>query len=577
MFAWSDLHLENRSNFELIKQFCKVHCRRPASPARSSKIDCDDSDMSFSSSDASNDYHHLRSTAYGSEHALPDGNNRLLRGTSLVENIGKIWETLKGSQAPLNEDFSQDVLILAGDVHNDMEGLKQSLELFRSVFGHVAFVPGNHELWIIQKDRDSGIGDSLQKLDRILLLCDLLGVHTRPFNPFKGVRIVPLLSWYDEFDPQFCRAAMSSPPAAYRLPMGAKSVPTSSGNGIFPPFGNRGSYDRRMLLSLAENWMDYSACKWPHPLSNNDPRAGGGQRLQHSYYVRREPEMILSGRLNAIRLGGNGKCTGREAKPSSATPPSIVVIPPSPVQVGCEEQTTVTGCGGDSNTFSESSCYMWSVEKAKEAARTLLPSCSSRRTTDALGMPLSLADLFALENERRGSFAQETPMKSAELRQPQRNEFDISTAFSSARSHDVAINNESQTPKKQVLQNDPGSQPASAGAHLASASKGIPTPASLHSDENPLVITFSHFLPRAELATIYPLTPSALAYVMGSNRIDEQLRQAKSSMHVFGHSHINGDIEIEGVRYIQHSLGRPSEQKWFPGRRKPKVIYEVSS
>lgn len=40
-------------------------------------------------------------------------------------------------------------------------------------------------------------------------------------------------------------------------------------------------------------------------------------------------------------------------------------------------------------------------------------------------------------------------------------------------------------------------------------------------------------------------------------------------------SNVRIEFVAQGVRYIQHSLGRPSEQKWFPGRRVPKVIFEV--
>lgn len=150
IFAWSDLHLESKVNFELVKQFCQLNRKRT-----------DSTEAPLSTS-------HARSYTSGGENNCPgtskaDGSASEqptwppLAG-SLVGNIEHLWEVVTGATAPLREDFTQDVLILAGDVHHELEGLKGSLELFCSVFGHVTFVPGNHELWVTHKDRDMGKG-----------------------------------------------------------------------------------------------------------------------------------------------------------------------------------------------------------------------------------------------------------------------------------------------------------------------------------------------------------------------------------------------------------------------------------
>lgn len=84
------------------------------------------------------------------------------------------------------------------------------------------------------------------------------------------------------------------------------------------------------------------------------------------------------------------------------------------------------------------------------------------------------------------------------------------------------------------------------------------------------VVTCSHFLPRKELFYGWP----ALQEVMGSKRIDDQLRLLKSKVHVFGHSHLNYDATIENVRYVQHALGSESFQRTtssFPSY-KPKEL-----
>ena len=84
------------------------------------------------------------------------------------------------------------------------------------------------------------------------------------------------------------------------------------------------------------------------------------------------------------------------------------------------------------------------------------------------------------------------------------------------------------------------------------------------------VITFSHFIPRPELFFGWP----ALAEVMGSKKIDEQLRQLRSTIHVFGHSHMNCNTKIDGVQYIQYALGSEAYQRKkssFP-RYKPLLL-----
>lgn len=67
-------------------------------------------------------------------------------------------------------------------------------------FDHVAFVPGNHELWVKGsgedfKQRNEGATDSLEKLEVVLRACDEMGVHTRP-HKIGCFWLVPLLSWH---------------------------------------------------------------------------------------------------------------------------------------------------------------------------------------------------------------------------------------------------------------------------------------------------------------------------------------------------------------------------------------------
>jgi hypothetical protein len=45
---------------------------------------------------------------------------------------------------------------------------------------------------------------------------------------------------------------------------------------------------------------------------------------------------------------------------------------------------------------------------------------------------------------------------------------------------------------------------------------------------------------------------------MGCAQLDVQLRQCGSNVHVFGHSHLPVDTEVEGVRYIQYVPSTPT-------------------
>jgi Icc-related predicted phosphoesterase len=81
------------------------------------------------------------------------------------------------------------------------------------------------------------------------------------------------------------------------------------------------------------------------------------------------------------------------------------------------------------------------------------------------------------------------------------------------------------------------------------------------------IISFSHFLPRRDLLpSVERLKFKGLPKVAGCATLDEQIRQLRSCMHVFGHSHISCDRVIDGVRYIQNPLRYPRERTYtgFP-------------
>lgn len=76
------------------------------------------------------------------------------------------------------------------------------------------------------------------------------------------------------------------------------------------------------------------------------------------------------------------------------------------------------------------------------------------------------------------------------------------------------------------------------------------------------VITFSHFMPRIDLMPAgIPAEQRMLYPILGSNRIESELRALKSSLHVYGHSHVNRTKTIDGVAYVNNAFGYPHEDR----------------
>ncbi len=74
------------------------------------------------------------------------------------------------------------------------------------------------------------------------------------------------------------------------------------------------------------------------------------------------------------------------------------------------------------------------------------------------------------------------------------------------------------------------------------------------------VITYSHFLPRIDLMPGFVPCAGRLLYpILGSAQIDRQVRSLNADIHVYGHSHVNRHVTIDGISYINNAFGYPSE------------------
>lgn len=132
-------------------------------------------------------------------------------------------------------EYRDDALIVAGDISDRLDVIRETLLLLRSKFRHVLFTPGNHELWVRGVDYDS-----IEKLQHVLDLCKEIDVITKP-QRLDDVWIIPLFSWYD---------------------------------GIFEPE----MQDEKQVARQA--WADFHLCRWPE---HTKPLAGYFLRLNEPH------------------------------------------------------------------------------------------------------------------------------------------------------------------------------------------------------------------------------------------------------------------------------------------------------
>lgn len=117
-------------------------------------------------------------------------------------------------------DYTEDTLILAGDISDVEARVQWCFEIFKNRFRNVFFVPGNHDIWVKSSDRFN----SLEKFENLLALAENFEVQTEP-GRIGDVMIAPIYSWYDF------------------------------------SFGAPSDYIRKA-------WMDFRRCRWPSELSD---------------------------------------------------------------------------------------------------------------------------------------------------------------------------------------------------------------------------------------------------------------------------------------------------------------------
>ncbi len=90
------------------------------------------------------------------------------------------------------------------------------------------------------------------------------------------------------------------------------------------------------------------------------------------------------------------------------------------------------------------------------------------------------------------------------------------------------------------------------------------------------LLTFSHFCPRVDLLPdVAHLRFKYLPKVAGTPHLERQIRSYSSRLHLYGHTHIPQDKQMEGVHYVNAPLGYPRErQRWGREGLRMKLLVE---
>ncbi len=95
------------------------------------------------------------------------------------------------AQADSDTDYRNDTLIVAGDISDRLEIIRETLSLLRSKFRHLLFTPGNHELWVRNVELDP-----IEKFQHVLNSVRRAQCSHQA-TAIRRSLVVPLFSWYD--------------------------------------------------------------------------------------------------------------------------------------------------------------------------------------------------------------------------------------------------------------------------------------------------------------------------------------------------------------------------------------------
>ena len=132
---------------------------------------------------------------------LPTGAARVMRRVMRLLAISDLHLAAQQNRAALSAlpASPEDWLIIAGDLCENANLFAAALEFLARRFACVIWVPGNHELWL--SNREAGIGGSQRKYKALVDTARRLGVVTPedefPAWPPGGEIVVPMMTLYD--------------------------------------------------------------------------------------------------------------------------------------------------------------------------------------------------------------------------------------------------------------------------------------------------------------------------------------------------------------------------------------------
>ena len=157
------------------------------------------------------------------------------------------------------------------------------------------------------------------------------------------------------------------------------------------------------------------------------------------------------------------------------------------------------------------------------------------------------------------------------------------TTMDHQRQHDALAYQRQQVREQQyrgglVFGDDSTPQQLAASRHQTTNSLNEAQMRTFKREEGDRVLTLSHFLPRRELpfSTCVP----EMAKAVGCLELDEQIDAVDADVHVYGHTHINGDSDAfphlrPRRRYVQYALeggGRNLYCVWDRGHAASKEV-----
>lgn len=80
--------------------------------------------------------------------------------------------------------------------------------------------------------------------------------------------------------------------------------------------------------------------------------------------------------------------------------------------------------------------------------------------------------------------------------------------------------------------------------------------------EDEVIVSYSHFLPRIDvMPDRIPLEMRYLYPVLGSAALGQQVQALGSAVHVYGHSHVNRRVQLDGTLYVNNAFAYPHETR----------------